>query len=194
MFGGYPVYLSGLAWLFVWTLIGGFSRNQSMLNISRALQGLGPAAFLPSGIMLMGRVYRPGPRKNLVFSIYGGSAPFGFFAGVFVAGLTRSFLNFDWYFWIGSILILSTIVAAYFSVPSDSQGRRAMGIRMDWWGSALIISGLVLVCSVCRNGKLSHQSRMEDPLHIRPIHSGRGTSWHHVLRRRLGCHKPPYTV
>ena len=145
MYGGYPVYLGGLTWFFVWSVIAGFSQNQLMLIFVRALQGLGPSAFLPSGVMLMGSIYRPGPRKNLVFSLYGGSAPLGFFAGVFFAGLTGQFLNFGWYFWIGAILIFTTVVAASLTVPSDMEERRAMGVKMDWLGSALIVSGLILV-------------------------------------------------
>ena len=72
MYGGYPVYVAGMVWLTVWSLIAGFSTNELMLNFCRALQGLGPAAFLPSSVMILGSTYRPGPRKNLVFSIYGG--------------------------------------------------------------------------------------------------------------------------
>ena len=145
MYGGYPVYLFGLAWFSVWSVVGGFSKNYLMLVICRALQGLGPAAFLPSGLMLIGSIYRPGPRKNLVFSIYGGAAPLGFFMGIFVAGLTGSFLRFGWYFWIGAVLVATTIVPAIFTIPSDIHERRAMGVRMDWLGSTLIVSGLILV-------------------------------------------------
>ena len=145
MYGGYPVYVFGLVWFSVWSLIAGFSQNNLMLDFCRALQGLGPAAFLPSGLMLIGSIYRPGPRKNLVFSIYGGAAPLGFFTGVFVAGLTGSFLRFGWYFWIGTILVISTIVPAIFTIPSDMEERKAMGVKMDWLGSALIVSGLILV-------------------------------------------------
>lgn len=68
IYGGRPVYIAGLAWLTVWSLIAGFSKDQYMLDICRALQGLGPAAFMPSGMLLLGRTYRPGPRKNFVFS------------------------------------------------------------------------------------------------------------------------------
>jgi len=88
MYGGYPVYVLGLIWLAIWSIIGGFSANEIMLNFCRALAGLGPAAFLPSSIMILGSIYRPGPRKNLVFSIYGACAPLGFFIGIFFAGLT----------------------------------------------------------------------------------------------------------
>ena len=145
MYGGYLVYLFGLAWFCLWSIIAGFSQNNLMLVFCRALQGLGPAAFLPSGLMLIGSTYRPGPRKNLVFSIYGGSAPLGFFTGVFVGGLTGSFLRFGWYFWIGAILVVTTIVPAIFAIPSDFEERKGMGVNMDWLGSLLIVSGLVLV-------------------------------------------------
>ncbi|KAL2056888.1 hypothetical protein ABVK25_002627 [Lepraria finkii] len=145
MYGGYPVYLSGLVWFVVWSLIAGFSINNLMLDFCRAMQGLGPAAFLPSGILLIGSTYRPGPRKNIVFSIYGGGAPLGFFVGIFMAGLTGNYLPFGWYFWIGAISIITTIVPAVYAIPSDMEERKAMGVNMDWLGSLFIISGLILV-------------------------------------------------
>ena len=38
MFGGYPIYVAGLVWLTAWSLVAGFSTNQIMLCICRALQ------------------------------------------------------------------------------------------------------------------------------------------------------------
>ena len=149
IYGGYSVYLFGLTWFFAWSLIAGFSKNELMLDFCRALQGLGPAAFLPSGVQLMANIYRPGPRKNLVFSLYGASAPLGFFLGIFIAGVTGEFVRFGWYFWIGTILVFSTIVAAYLTVPSDveqkTEARKQMAPKMDWLGTVLIVCGLILV-------------------------------------------------
>ena len=145
MYGGYAVFIAGLVWFTIWSIIGGFSQNNLMLDFCRALQGLGPAAFLPSGVMLIGSTYRPGPRKNLVFSVYGAAAPLGFFIGIFIAGVTGNFLQFGWYFWIGAMIVSTTIVAAIFAIPNDSEERKAMGIQMDWLGSILIVSGLILV-------------------------------------------------
>jgi len=56
MFGGYVVFIAGLAWFLIWSLIAGFSKNYIMLIFCRALQGFGPAAFLPAGIMLLGSI------------------------------------------------------------------------------------------------------------------------------------------
>lgn len=146
MYGGYPVYVGGLIWLTLWSLVAGFSTNELMLNFCRALQGLGPAAFLPSSVMILGSIYRPGPRKNLVFSVYGACAALGFFCGVFFAGVTAEYATWCWYFWIGTILSAITSLTAYLSIPSDIAEKRAAAsnIEMDWLGACLIISGLVL--------------------------------------------------
>lgn len=145
MWGGYPVFLCGLAWLLVWSVIAGFSINPLMLDFCRALQGLGASAFLPTGVMLMGSLYRPGPRKNLVFALYGTSAVFGFFVGIFVAGIVGQFLRWGFYFWIGAILTAITLGTSIFSIPNDRKERVQNNIRMDWFGATTIVSGLVLV-------------------------------------------------
>ncbi|KAK0099712.1 hypothetical protein ONS95_013395 [Cadophora gregata] len=145
MWGGYPIFIGGLAWLLVWSIVAGFSSNALMLDFCRALQGLGAAAFLPSGVMLMGSLYRPGPRKNLVFAMYGTSAVFGFFGGIFVAGMVGQFLHWGFYFWIGAILTAITLVASVFAVPSNPLDKESSNeIQMDYLGAAAIISGLVL--------------------------------------------------
>ena len=145
MYGGYIVYVSGLAWFIIWSVVAGFSQNELMLDFCRALQGLGSAAFLPSGVMLLGSLYRPGPRKNLLFSLYGAAAPLGFFTGVFFAGLVGQFSRFGWYFWIGALLCFSTFVPACLCIPNDMAERKAMGVKMDWWGTTLSVLGLILV-------------------------------------------------
>ncbi|KAI9927135.1 hypothetical protein MW887_003518 [Aspergillus wentii] len=93
MFGGYILYTGGVAWLMITSIISGLSQTWLMLVVFRALQGLALAALLPSGIMILGRTYRPGPRKNLVFSIYGACAALGFFAGIFFAGVSSQYLS-----------------------------------------------------------------------------------------------------
>lgn len=145
MWGGYPVFLWGLAWLLTWSVIAGFSINPLMLDFCRALQGLGASAFLPTGVMLMGSLYRPGPRKNLVFALYGTSAVVGFFVGIFVAGIVGQFLRWGFYFWIGAALTTITLGTSIFSIPNSRTGRVQNDIKMDWLGAATIVSGLVLV-------------------------------------------------
>lgn len=113
-----------------------------MLICCRALQGLGPAAFLPSGVMLLGSTYRPGPRKNLVFSLYGALSPVGFFAGIFCGGISGEYLSWSWYFWIGAIFLFVVTPVAFLAAPSKPIPTQDIG--MDWWGVCTIVPGLVL--------------------------------------------------
>jgi MFS family permease len=81
MYGGRRLYICGSIWLAIWSIVIGFVQNEVLLNLARAFQGIGASAILPSGLMLMGTIYRPGTRKNMAFAVYGACAPFGFFLG-----------------------------------------------------------------------------------------------------------------
>ncbi|CAN8105043.1 unnamed protein product [Discula destructiva] len=151
MHGGFAVFNFGLIWFFIWTLVAGFSKDYTMLIAARALQGLGPAAFLPTGIMILGKIYRPGPRKNLIFSLYGAFSPLGFFLGVIVGGVTGEYLTWRWYFWLGSIVIGMVSVASAFTVPREKD-RQCAAVRMDYWGVATIVPALVLVVFAVTDG------------------------------------------
>jgi MFS family permease len=96
--------------------------------------------------MILGSIYRPGPRKNMVFSIYGAMACIGFFVGIFFAGLTAQYDAWRWFFWVGTILSAITAVTAYLSIPSDMEEKRRVAVKdkMDWLGAILIVSGLIL--------------------------------------------------
>jgi MFS family permease len=142
MYGGYIIYNIGLLWFIIWSLIAGFSTNYIMLIFCRALQAIGSAAFLPAGIMLMGSTYRPGPRKNLIFALYGAFAPLGFFFGILFGGITGQFLTWRWYFWIGCIAGFVASAVSFVVIPKGGADKK---VRMDWWGATTIVPGLLLV-------------------------------------------------
>lgn len=148
--GGFAVFNFGLRWFFIWTLLAGFSKDYPMLIAARALQGLGPAAFLPTGIMILGKTYRPGPRKNLIFSLYGAFSPLGFVLGIIVGGSTSEYLSWRWYFWLGSTVIGLVSVTSLFTVPRERVQTAA--VQMDYWGVATIVPALVLVVFAVTDG------------------------------------------
>ncbi|KAI7334138.1 hypothetical protein KC315_g3900 [Hortaea werneckii] len=86
LYGGYPSFMFGAIWLTIWSVIPAFCHSQVMIDISRAMEGLALAAFMPSTFAMVATVYEEGPRKNFVIGLYSGCAPLGFFAGFLVAG------------------------------------------------------------------------------------------------------------
>jgi MFS family permease len=150
IYGGFVVFTGGLAWFVVWSVVCGFSVNYKMLIAARALQGLGPAAFLPTGIMILGKIYRPGPRKNLIFSLYGAFAPLGFFLGVIIGGIAGEYLSWEWYFFLGAIISGLCTISAFFSIPRG--GLQTAGVKMDWWGVVTTVPALILIVFAVTDG------------------------------------------
>ncbi|KAL2870573.1 major facilitator superfamily-domain-containing protein [Aspergillus lucknowensis] len=156
IYGARLVFNVGLAWFALWSFVAGWSTNYKMLIVCRALQGLGPSAFLPAGIMLIGSIYRPGPRKNLVFSLYGAFSPVGFYSGICVGGLSAHYLLWRWYFWIGSaivlvVLVVSIVGMSMMHLPSSSSSSSSID-RMDWWGCGTIVPALLLLVFAITDG------------------------------------------
>ncbi|GAP90848.1 putative drug resistance protein [Rosellinia necatrix] len=151
LYGGRPVFLAGHAWAFVWSLAAGFSPDPTVLIVCRAMQGVGFSAFLPAGLALLGHAYRPGPRKNLVYSVYGAFACVGFYFGILVGALAGQFLTWRWYFYIGAVLLFLVIAVGLLTIPRDL-GDRVDGAAMDWWGLATVVPGLVLVVYAFSDG------------------------------------------
>lgn len=145
MYGGFVIFHGGLVWFTAWTALGGFSNSVTALIASRAMQGLGAAAFLPAGISLLGKTYPPGPRKNLVFSLYGAIAPIGFWVGLVFGGMAEDLLQWRWFFWFGGILSGVFCLGSVLTSPRDYDETRRMGVKMDWWGACTIVPGLMLL-------------------------------------------------
>lgn len=85
-YGPYPIFTLGFIWFCLWSVIAGL-----LLPCSPRLGAVG---LLPSGVSLMSNMYRPGPRKKLVFGLYGGSARASrLLVGIFITGQTGG--NFE---------------------------------------------------------------------------------------------------
>lgn len=103
--------------------------------------------------------------------LYSGCAPLGFFAGFLVAGALPTNKP-EWYFWIAAALAGTTFITAFLSVPSDRTDRRKLGLKMDWIGSFLIMSGLILVSYALAVEPFANQFDREKNGFAFPIVSG----------------------
>ncbi|KAF1816584.1 putative MFS multidrug transporter [Eremomyces bilateralis CBS 781.70] len=173
MYGGYPLFMLGTAWLSIWTLAGGFCQSQEMLNVARAMQGLAIAAFQPAAFSLLARAFRPGRKRNVVFGVYGACAPLGFFGGILTSGICLQFGRWEWYFWVGSVLALLSAISAYFAVPETKIKPPAgsKDLKMDWIGACAIASGLIML-SYGLAASAASEVPWKDPAVLGPLCAG----------------------
>ncbi|KAL4963781.1 MFS transporter [Aspergillus stella-maris] len=150
MYGHKLLFTTGYFWLAGWTLISGFAESTGSIFfcVCRVLQGIGPALLLPNGMAILGRSYEPGPRKGMVFSAFGSTAPTGFIFGGFVSAFASKYASWPWGFWFMAILEVVLGIAAIFLIPHTPTPRKqtthSLWARMDIAGCITGIAGLLL--------------------------------------------------
>jgi MFS family permease len=143
------VFCFGWAWFGMWSAFAGFAafpQNMIFFDICRALQGIGPAIIMPTGLALFGLAYPPGLKKNIVFSIFGAVAPAGFVTGAVFGSLFAQGVWWPWAFWTFAITCWLLCALAIMVIPRELS-YRPLGARVphfDWTGSFLGVTGLIL--------------------------------------------------
>lgn len=142
--------VGAFAWLSVWNIVGAFSLQPSryvLFFVMRAMQGLAIGVLVSGSMSILGRVYKPGIRKNRVFSAMAATAPFGFSLGALQGGGLNAHL--EWIFGTNAIICALLSVAAYFSIPklrpvADVAGTEAPTLRQfDYIGGGCAAGGCV---------------------------------------------------
>lgn len=90
LFGHKLLFIAGFLWFGLWSVLGGFGvyvSSPRFFDCCRALQGIGAAFILPNSIAILGRTYEPGRRKEMVFALFGATAPTGFNLGAVFSAL-----------------------------------------------------------------------------------------------------------
>ncbi|RYP12697.1 hypothetical protein DL765_007197 [Monosporascus sp. GIB2] len=155
VFGYKTMYLLGMAWFSLWSLVAGLAvySNHVLFIFARVLQGVGPAVVLPNSLAILGSTYAPGKRKAMVFAIFGATAPGGAILGAAFSGLF-ALEGWPWTFWCFSIVLAAVVVIGFFAIPSRVQihrQQRARGFRhlvleeLDMPGTITGVAALVLI-------------------------------------------------
>ncbi|MCJ1229603.1 hypothetical protein MMC12_006272 [Toensbergia leucococca] len=149
IFGHKRLFIIGYLWFALWSLIAGlsvYSGSQIFFDICRALQGLGPALLMPNALALFGRTYPPGRRKEMLFALFGATAPSGFVVGAVFSALLAEKAWWPWAFWCTAITCCVLAASAFFVIPAPPEhflikkGNR----HFDYIGSVTGVCGLVL--------------------------------------------------
>jgi MFS family permease len=148
LYGHKKFFVIGYFWFAVWSLVAGFSgfsRSLIFFAFCRAMQGIGPAIMLPNGIAVLSRTYPPGPRKDMVLSLFGATAPCGFLVGAVFSGIFTQFVWWPWAYWVLGIVCVLIGVMVIFVVPEMPVAGSAASLpELDLIGTAVGVAGLVL--------------------------------------------------
>lgn len=148
LYGHKNLFVIGYIWFGLWSLIAGFSVYSDSLPFfafCRAMQGIGPAILLPNGIAVLARTYPPGPRKDMILSLFGATAPGGFVLGAVFSGIFAQLVWWPWAYWVLGMVLIIAALAAWLLIPAmPVAGEKPTVQEFDPIGTALGVSGLVL--------------------------------------------------
>lgn len=150
-FGNKRLFIIGLSWYSLWSLVAGLSVYSShvLFIFARVFQGMGPALTLPNALAILGRSYSPGSRKNMSFAWFAASAPFGAMAG-FVFGGLFVLAWWPWIYWSQAIGLAGLAVFAAWTIPplavpsKQNRSIREMLEALDVLGGTVGVTALVL--------------------------------------------------
>ncbi|MCJ1295871.1 hypothetical protein MMC34_007435 [Xylographa carneopallida] len=149
IFGYKNLFLLGWLWFSLWSLIAGLSvyaHSEIFFDFCRAMQGVGPAVLLPNALALLGYTYPPGMRKDMIFALFGATAPGGFVIGTVFASLLAERATWPIAYYCMAIVCFLIAICAIFIVPSPENDPDApqQDKSFDFIGAIVGIAGLVL--------------------------------------------------
>lgn len=151
VYGHRLMFVVGFAWFALWSVLAGFSvySNQIFFDCCRAFQGIGSALVLPNGVAILGRTYPPGLRKQMVFSLFGASAPSGYIVGGAFCSIFAQLVWWPWGYWVMGMVnavlaVLGLLIIPYTPRPTFNDNIR-FWTRLDLLGASTGISGMVLI-------------------------------------------------
>ena len=152
VYGYKRMLLIGFSWFSLWSMVAGLAvySNHVLFTFARVLQGVGPAICLPNGLAILGASYAPGPRKAMVFAIFGATAPGGAVVGAVFAGIFN-LAWWPWTFWSFAIVLACIAVVGSYVIPDTPRKLakvltwREKMAELDIFGGLLGVTALILI-------------------------------------------------
>jgi EmrB/QacA subfamily drug resistance transporter len=142
LYGRRLFYLIGLAIFTGASLLCGLAASTLMLQLSRALQGVGGAIMFAVSLALLAEAFR-GKDRGIAFGVWGAITGLAVAIGPLLGGVLTTGLSWRWIFFVNLPI---GVVAVVISVLRVAETRSPHAQRPDWAGFVLFtlsLSGLV---------------------------------------------------
>ena len=145
------VFLFGLVVFTGASVACALATTPAMLNVARAVQGVGGAVMFAVSLALTAQEFR-GAERGTATAIYGASIGVALAAGPLVGGALTDGFGWEWIFWINAPIGVATIAITVAKV-AESRDQNARGV--DWFGlvSFSAANGLLVYALVRGNSE-----------------------------------------
>ncbi|GGU07938.1 MULTISPECIES: MFS transporter [Streptomyces] len=140
LYGRKKLFLAGLALFGAASLLATFAWDPASFLIARALQGLGAAAIVPTGMSLLTTTFPEGPQRDRALGVSGTVLSLGFTIGMVLGGVMTDTLG--WRSTMG-LLALFTLVLLPLAPGLLPESRTPDRPRLDLPGAVTVTGALL---------------------------------------------------
>ncbi|MFE4976266.1 MFS transporter [Kitasatospora sp. NPDC056651] len=132
------------------SLVSVFAGDVILLDVARALAGIGGAAIFSCGAALLSTVF-DGPARGRAFALFGTVAGLGVSFGPSLSGVLVESAGWRWVFAV-HVIVLALVLLAVPTMGRAVQETRTAGTRVDVLGSALFVLAMLLLTTGIAQG------------------------------------------
>jgi len=151
LYGHRKLFLIGLVMFTLASLSCGLSNTQTLLIISRVIQGIGGAIVAAIGLSLLVDLFPEPAERAKAMGFFGFVASGGGSLGVLLGGLLTGALNWHWIFLVNIPIGILVFILSMKLLPS-SVSRVIKERHLDYWGAVTVTSALMLAVYAIVNG------------------------------------------
>jgi len=145
--GARRLFMTGLAFYAVSSLVGGLATTQGVLIGARLFQGVGGALLFPAVLALIATSFE-GSQRNKAFAAWGAAGSLGLAAGALLGGVLTDLVSWRWIFFINIPLALIALLPAPGAIRPDGPANLSKGFDipaalLSTIGVSAIVTGLV---------------------------------------------------
>ncbi|KAG9310787.1 major facilitator superfamily [Chiua virens] len=112
------VFITGLSFLGILSIVVGFVRKKVVLIVLRACMGIASAMTIPSALTLLVHVFPDPLEQARAIAVFGGCGAGADALGLFVGALLVQYISYQWVFWFAATITLPVALASVFIIPS----------------------------------------------------------------------------
>jgi EmrB/QacA subfamily drug resistance transporter len=136
------IFAWGMSIFTVTSLVCATASTIGVLDVARAVQGIGAAMMFASSLAVLADAFEAGAERAKAFAAYGATIGASFAVGPLVGGALTSYVSWRAVFYVNIPIGIATLAATYAWVRESSDPTPR---RVDWAGQAALTGGLFLL-------------------------------------------------
>jgi len=143
LFGRRRLLVSGTTLFAVSSLAAGVAPDNTVLIVSRLIQGAGAAMMIPAALSILTTTFTEPSDRYKALGAWGAVGGLASAVGVFLGGVITEFIDWRWVFFVNLPAAALILRAIFRLVPADPKVERRG--NLDVFGAVLITAGMLLL-------------------------------------------------